>query len=337
MALFAKDTRGLDFGVKSMKLILGLGALSIVAACGTTTHKRLYDADQAVETMRILSADAMEGRRTGTEGNAAARAYLVSEFERLSLEPIGEGYEHNFLFSRKRSDGADFSLEGVNLVARLNGTQVTSGKNVPNLTMVISAHYDHEGVRGGEIFNGADDNASGVGALLAVAESFQKKAPKFDTVFVLFDAEELGLSGARHFVSKADKLPDTCMAFNLNLDMVSRSNKNELFVAGAFHTPALKGILNDIAAKAPVILKQGHDSPEDGTGDWTLLSDHGPFHKADIPFVYFGVEDHPDYHKPSDDFETVPLDFYKRAVDTIEMTSRRINNELDVYGRSCGS
>ncbi len=282
-----------------------------------------FNKDAAVETIKTLSADEMAGRGTGTEGNAKARMYLLDKLKTMGLEPLAGTYEYPFDFSVKRRNGEEKSFRTVNVLFRIKGTENT-GK-----TMVVSAHYDHVGVRGGEIFNGADDNASGVAGLLAVAEHFQKHAPKNDVVFALFDAEEIGLQGARAFVKE---IPDSAgnVAFNINLDMLSRSDKNELYVASAYHNKNLTPLLTEVASKAPVKLLMGHDDPKLGANDWTLQSDHGPFHRAGIPFIYFGVEDHPHYHRPSDDFDSVPIDFFLRSIETVVMAAEEVDNKLTV-------
>ena len=105
----------------------------------------------------------------------------------------------------------------------------------------------------------------------------------------------------------------------VNLDMVSRSTANEIFAAGTYHTPWLAPLLEDVQRRAGVRIRFGHDRPASlasGLDDWTHSSDHGPFHDAGVPFVYFGVEDHGDYHKPSDTAERIDPRFFG---DTAEM------------------
>jgi len=139
-------------------------------------------------------------------------------------------------------------------------------------------------------------------------------------VFAALDAEEEGGSrenGARTLV---ETLSPGAVALNVNLDMVSRSAVNEIYAAGTYHTPRLKPILEEVQRRAPVKLLFGHDRPMPGAGgqdDWTLQSDHGEFHKAGVPFVYFGVEDHADYHKPSDTPDKIDPRFFGDAVDMI--------------------
>jgi Zn-dependent M28 family amino/carboxypeptidase len=115
-------------------------------------------------------------------------------------------------------------------------------------------------------------------------------------------------------------VPKQRIALNVNLDMVSRSDKREIFIAGTYHTPALKAPLEAVARRAPITVLFGHDRPKavaGGVDDWTNQSDHGPFHAAKIPFVYFGVEDHADYHKPTDTADKINRGFFVDVAETI--------------------
>jgi Zn-dependent M28 family amino/carboxypeptidase len=165
----------------------------------------------------------------------------------------------------------------------------------------------------GKIYNGADDDASGVSALISFAEYFNENPPKHSVIIAAFDAEELGLQGAKHFVANFD---NSKILVNLNMDMISRSAKDELYVVGARYNTALKTILETFKNTTSSKLLQGHDGT-DGKEDWTMSSDHGPFHTAKIPFLYFGNEDHAAYHQPTDDFEDITPQFYKNSVEII--------------------
>ncbi len=265
-----------------------------------------------LQILEALSADEMGGRQTGTEGNAKARAFLRNRFAARGLE----ARNHEFTFETREGD----TLTGINLLARIEGK--TDGP-----FMVVTAHYDHVGTHEGQIFNGADDNASGVAGAFAVADHFRANPPEHDVVIALLDAEEMGLQGA-HALVRDGLGAGGDIALNVNFDMLSRNDKNELYAAGAFHRPDLAPLLKAIAADAPVALKLGHDDPALGSDDWTLQSDHGPFHQAGIPFVYFGVEDHQDYHQPTDVFETVPQDFFLRSIETVIMAAEMFDAEL---------
>lgn len=281
--------------------------------------------DKALDDVRILSADDMEGRAPNTPGSEKARAYILSRFAEIGLSPLGEKFEQPFTFTKR--DGS--TVPGINLVARIKGTG--AGK-----AMVVTAHYDHVGVRNGEIYNGADDNASGVAGLLAVAEAFKAKPPKHDVILAVVDAEESGLRGAKAFVT-APPVPLETIALNVNFDMLSKNAKNELYVSGASPFPYLKPILVKVATHAGVTLKLGHDTDADGKqNNWTSQSDHFAFAEKGVPWLYFGVEDHPEYHKPTDDFATVPQDFFKRSVATVVQASLALEKDLDDISKASG-
>jgi Zn-dependent M28 family amino/carboxypeptidase len=264
------------------------------------------DGNRLLNDLSILAHDSMEGRGTGTPGGARARAFLIEEFDSRGLSLV-DG--HRTLEFALAPDAG--GTRGVNVVGLVEGTER------PDRFIVVSAHYDHLGIRAGEIFNGADDNASGTAALLALADHFVKAPPRHSLLFVAFDAEESGLRGARAFVADPP-IPLASIGLNVNLDMVSRSEAGELYAAGTFHYPFLRPMVEEVAAGSRIHLLMGHDAPNLPAGDdWTLLSDHGPFHQAGIPFLYFGVEDHPGYHDASDTFDRITPEFYIDAVETI--------------------
>jgi Zn-dependent M28 family amino/carboxypeptidase len=258
----------------------------------------------------------MEGRRTGTAGNAKARAWILEQFRAAGLQPLGERFELPFAFERRpqgNTAGDPVTFKGVNLAGICRGRGATD-----NGALVLTAHYDHLGIREQAIYHGADDNASGVAVLLALARQCREAPWRHDAVFVAFDAEEMGLQGARAFVADLPTPKDRTLAININLDMVARADKGELFVAGTSHRPALRPILEPVAAAAKVTLRFGHDTGG-GQDDWTTQSDHRAFHDAGIPFLYFGVEDHPDYHRPTDTADKIdPAVFYRVAVTILD-------------------
>lgn len=241
----------------------------------------------------------MEGRKTGTEGSRKARTYIIEQLKNMGVAPFVAEYTQ--AFSTSSSDAA-------NILAVIPGKRKE--------TIVISAHYDHLGVRNNDIYNGADDNASGVATLLAMAQYFKKNPPQHRLIFAFFDAEEMGLRGSAHFTNAID-LQKEKIVLNLNLDMVSRSDKNELYAAGGFHNADVKKKIENVKAPKGITLQFGHDDPALGHNDWTNQSDHYNFHKKKIPFVYFGVEDHPDYHRATDDFEKINPSTFAKCAETI--------------------
>lgn len=277
------------------------------------------DREQVLQDVEYLSSDELEGRKTGTEGSRMAQEYIEDRFKSLGLSMINNSYRHLFDFTNPRSE-EEFT-DAVNLIGYVEGAQY------PERYIVLTAHYDHLGVRDGEIYNGADDNASGTGGLMAAARYFTDQQPENSILFIAFDAEEQGLSGARHFVENP-AVPLDHIILNINMDMISANFDNELYAVGTYHYPFLKPMIEQSTADAPVNVLFGYDSDE-WEQDWTMASDHGPFHQKGIPFVYFGVEDHPNYHAPTDTFENINQDFYVDAVETIIGVIKDMDANLD--------
>ena len=283
-----------------------LAAVAILAtqvASGPAVARHV-DRAQLMKDLRVLADPAFEGRATGRPGGLKARAWIEAQFAAIGLVPAGSsGYRQVFRTA---------SGEAANVVGRLAGTAPGTR------AIVVSAHYDHLGVRG-TTYPGADDNASGVAVLLAVARHLRGAAPRHPVLLVAFDAEEQGLRGAEALVGSS-LLPVSTVALNVNLDMVSRNDANEIFASGIAHTPSLKPILDDVQRRSAVKILFGHDRPaaqRRGADDWTDDSDHGVFHKAGVPYVYFGVVDHADYHRPTDTADKVDVRFFGDVADMI--------------------
>jgi Zn-dependent M28 family amino/carboxypeptidase len=307
----------MKYSIKQISLFLVLIFFS-AAACAQDVQ---IDRDTLLRDVQILSSDALEGRATGTVGNLMAQVFIEHRFEELGLEKFGESYRHLFDHTSQRSNQT--FTDAVNLIGYVEGS-----KN-PERFIVMIAHYDHLGIRNGEIYNGADDNASGTGGLLAAAEWFSQNQPENSIMFIALDAEEQGLGGARYFVNNP-VLPLEQIILNINMDMISTNPVNELYAVGTYHYPFLKPLIEESVEDAPVNVLFGHDTPDLPPADnWTFASDHGPFHQMGIPFIYFGVEDHPQYHQPGDVFENIDREFYYNAVITIISVVRDIDSKLD--------
>lgn len=272
----------------------------------------LFNETTLLKHIKSLSSDAFQGRRTGTEGALKTQKYIINQFHTLKVLPLVENYSQPFSFINKRE-----LYEADNILGLIKGTQL------PKKYIVISAHYDHEGIKYGKIYNGADDNASGLSALLSFAEYFIKYPPKHSVILAAFDAEELGLKGSKYFLKNAT-VSNKDIVVNLNLDMISRSDKNELYVVGTSFSKKLDNIVKNIDSPKQIKLLTGHDG-FDGLENWTYSSDHANFHKKEIPFLYFGVENHKDYHEPTDDYENIHPEFYIEAVKTIISVFEKID------------
>ena len=291
-------------------MVLGVPAFS----------QKNIDSSALMKDVQKLSSDQFEGRKTGTKGNRLAQFYIIDRFKQIGLKAFHNTYEYPFFFQR----GNDARVMGTNLYGYIPGQLSTA--------IVVSAHYDHLGIKSknqsqDSIYNGADDNASGVAAMLAMAKYFKEHPPKFTMIFVAFDGEEAGLQGSKAFM-KNPPVPAEQMRLNINMDMVSHSDKDELYVCGTAQFPDLKKYIEEVAAKSNIKLLTGHDDPNSGHNNWINQSDHYEFFQQKVPFLYFGVEDHPDYHQASDEFKSITPSFYYRAVQTILETTRLLDSKL---------
>lgn len=281
------------------------------------------DYTQLMADLRTLSADDMEGRGAGTAGGERARAYIVSRLEAIGVGAPPMGRLQPFEAQGRTREGPK-TFNGVNILGLIEGTRV------PDRYIVVTAHYDHVGVNEGQIYNGADDNASGVATMLEIAARLQAQKPEHSVIFVAFDAEERGLLGAKHFV-QAPPVPLSSIAMNLNFDMTARAETDmKLWVTGTYQNPTFRPILEAVPAMGGVSLAFGKDTPQDtGENNWVEASDHGPFFRANVPFLYLGVDYHPDYHRPSDDFERITPAVFQSATELAYASFRALDRALD--------
>lgn len=289
--------------------------LFLCMSCCASVKVNTTQEDTRLKDLKTLSSDEFQGRESGTPGAEKASSYIQERFKSLGLQsfPSHPDYLQPFEFVEKNGK----KVNGKNIIGYIPGKLKE--------TLVISAHYDHLGIRNGKIYPGADDNASGVSGLLYMAAYFAKNKPNFTLIFTAFDAEEKGLKGSKYFVDHTP-LEIALLKLNVNMDMIAHNDKAELYVCGTYHYPQLKQYILNEEPKLKIIT--GHDKPEDGQEDWTNQSDQGAFHAKGIPFLYFGVEDHKDYHQATDTFENINETFFVNAVDGILAIVKNIDNKL---------
>ncbi|MFO7260657.1 MAG: M20/M25/M40 family metallo-hydrolase [bacterium] len=270
--------------------------------------------------VRYLASDELEGRLAGSAGERCAGDYLAAAFQRLGLEPAGENgtYFQEVPLASAMNPHAPQGT-GRNVIARLEGRDPA----LRDEFIVIGAHYDHLG-RGGfgslapetdAVHNGADDNASGVAALLAIAERLAANPPARSVIFIAFTGEEVGLLGSAHYTAHPAAPLERTRAM-LNLDMVGRLGEGPLIVYGTGTAAEWDGILDTAASAAGVELAR----KEDGYGP----SDHTSFYLKDIPVLHFFTNTHDDYHRPSDDWERIDVQGIERVVAVAEAAARAV-------------
>ncbi len=299
--------------VRGLALSVALG-LTLVAGSTAQVPPGTVNRTELLGDLKALSADDMQGRRIGTPGGEKARRYVIDRFQASGIAPLAGGYSRPFT--------TNATTAGANVVGRIEGTLRR------DRYIVVSAHYDHVGVRNGRVFNGADDNASGTAALFAFGAYFTAHPPVNSLLFVAFDGEEQGLLGSRAFIA-APPVPRTTLIVNLNVDMIGRDPNNELWVTGLKRQPFFTPIIDRVAARASVKLLAGHEDSSVRGNDWTQDSDQFAFIEAGIPGFYFGVEDAQHHHQPTDDYETMTYPFYVRAVETLIDVITEVDANLD--------
>ncbi len=262
---------------------------TIATARGTITSSELSQHVQA------LASDAFEGREGGTRGGRASGAYLLDAIRRL--EYISEATQGDLT--------QEFGNGYRNILVLLPGSDPEASKEV----IVVGGHYDHVGYgtwqnsQGpiGYIHNGADDNASGVAALLEVLEAFDsmKAAPRRTVLFAFWDAEEKGLLGSKHWLNYPTISVDR-VQFTINSDMLGRLRNEELILNGVRTAAGLRELCSRQNATTGLNLKF----------DWDLIpdSDHYPFLERRVPLIMLHTGKHYDYHRPSDDADKVNME-----------------------------
>ena len=186
--------------------------------------------------------------------------------------------------------------------------------------IVLLAHYDHLGLKGKEVYNGADDNASGTSLLIELARSLkQKEAQKNNYLFIAFSGEELGLYGSKYFTDHAT-IDLKQVNYMINMDMVGRlPDSSKTITLGGYGTsPAWSSVI-DVKSTQPL----GIRIDSSGTGP----SDHSSFYRKDIPVLFYFTGLHTDYHKPSDDADKINYSGMVTILRHIEKTIDGLNDQ----------
>lgn len=304
----------------------------MMAAAAALTASAISPVDKGYQTINrataeahigFLASDELQGREAGYPSGQVAAAYIEAYLRTLGLEPWnGESYRQPFEAYRierqkrgrytvhpdsiaKLKEGVHQRLALTNVMARIEG------KN-PDEIVIIGAHFDHLGVDplldGDKIYNGADDNASGVAAALQIARAFAESGvqPERTVIFAFWDGEEKGLLGSEHFMLTWED-PSKIKGY-LNFDMIGRNNdENNPEHVVYFYTeayPAFERWLRDDIKARGLKLKpyyRAWDRPIGG-------GDNGSFAKREVPVIWYHTDGHPDYHMPSDHADRINYD-----------------------------
>lgn len=272
----------------------------------------------------FLASDAVEGREAGRHGGRVAGEYVKSVLQDMGLKPLNEdSYFQPFeAYSPERQKRVRFSVhpDSIQKYSQLpahrklelrNVLGYIEGKN-KNEYVVMGAHYDHLGMDevldGDKIYNGADDNASGVSAVLQIAKAFlaSGEKPERTIVFALWDGEELGLLGSEYFMQTCPFASD--IKGYVNFDMIGRNNDEQkpkyvVYFYTEAHPQFGEWLKSDIKTYG-LGLEPNYrpwDKPIGG-------SDNASFAKRDVPVIWYHTDGHPDYHQPSDHTDKINWD-----------------------------
>lgn len=302
-----------------MKKII-IAALLIAANLSVLAQKPIEKGLQSISeqsakaSISFLASDELEGREAGSRGGRVAGEYIVSMLRMMNLSPLGDSYYqpfeacHNQVAQKGRwqvhpdsiaqlKKGVYKHLQLNNILAKIEGKRTDE-------YVIVGAHYDHLGIdptlAGDCIYNGADDNASGVSAVLQLAKAFlaSGQQPERTIIFAFWDGEEKGLLGSSYFVQNCSLI--NSVKGYLNYDMIGRnSNEAKPQLMDYFYTEAnaafgewLKNDIKKYKLKLEPIYHPW-DKPVGG-------SDNGSFAKAGVPIIWYHTNAHPDYHQPSD-------------------------------------
>lgn len=254
----------------------------------------------------FLASDSLEGRGLGTEGKILAKHYIADKFSEFGLLPYNtEGYFQDFYLRIGMA-----RVEATNVVGYLKGTDPL----LANEYLVIGAHYDHLGIEEDghtiKIFHGADDNASGVAAMIELARYFSghRDFLKRSIIFIAFDAEESGLLGSEHFAGNNELVESSDIKVMFSLDMVGMYAANQgIDMKGISHLEGGDQLALDIARSYQISLKKMNDAVE-------LRTDTKSFGDEGIPSIHVFTGMKSPYHKPQDTYEK--LDYEGMALIT---------------------
>lgn len=297
-------------------MLMGLLLTSVGMSAQAPVEKGLRSIDRpsAEAVVKFLASDELQGREAGFHGSRLASEYVAAMLRWMGVKPLGEDYFQPFdAYRRERQKRGQLEVH-PDSIARLKGEvhQRLSMRNVLGMIpgertdeyVIVGAHFDHLGIDpvldGDRIYNGADDNASGVSAVLQIARAFvvSGRKPLRNVVFAFWDGEEKGLLGSRYFVQECPFIGQ--VRGYLNFDMIGRNHlpdrpRHVVYFYTEAHSAFGQWLKEDID-RYGLRLDPDYrpwDNPVGG-------SDNGSFARVGVPIIWYHTDGHPDYHQPSD-------------------------------------
>ena len=307
-----------------MKKIISILVLSqLIFGCATpknaTTVEQKYvnsiSESSLKENLTVIASDEMQGRDTGSEGQKKAGRYLISQYQKQEI-PFPKGATDYY---QKVPAAYLNAQDNENLPDSENIWAFVEGSEKPDEIVVVSAHYDHIGMKDGEIYNGADDDGSGTVAILEIAKAFQKAkkdghGPKRSILFLHVTGEEHGLHGSR-FYSENPLFPIKNTVADVNIDMIGRrddlhkdSNDYIYLIGSDYLSSELYAICESENKKFVNLTLDYKFNDRKDPNRFYYRSDHYNFAKNGIPVVFLFNGVHADYHQKTDEVDKIEFD-----------------------------
>ncbi len=326
--------------MKNTKIFLAAAGMLFLQSCavnygldGSAFNKAYTQINQ--EDLRknlfVIAAQDMQGRDTGSEGQKKAGAYIVNYYKNLGINhPTSMSSYHQAVPSAFMKSWSGNLPDSENILAFIPGSEK------PDEIIVVSAHYDHVGMKNGVVYPGADDDGSGTVAVMEIAKAFQaaKKAghgPKRSILFLHVTGEEHGLFGSSYYVENP-VFPLANTVADLNIDMIGRDDpanrgKQYVYVIGSeMLSSELKKISEASNTKTVNLeLNYKYDDPKDPDRLY-YRSDHYNFAKHGIPVAFYFDGIHEDYHKPTDTPDKIDYPLLKKRTELVFATAWELAN-----------
>lgn len=300
-------------------------------------YKSTITAEDLKKHLVKLTSKEFEGRRTGEKGQILAANYLANFYRSIDMEAaIAEGQYFQTIpkefFKGKSNNSCD------NVLAFIYGIEK------PEEVVVISAHFDHLGIKDGQIFSGADDNGSGTAAVLEIAEAFRmayndNEGPRRSILFLNFTGEEKGLFGSKYYVQNP-VFPFEKTIANLNIDMIGRvdkanqDNENYVYLIGADKLSQELHYISEAVNNKYLQLDLDYKyNDESDKNRFYYRSDHYNFAKKGVPVIFYFNGVHEDYHKATDTEEKINYDILTKRTQLVFLTAWELANREESLKR----
>lgn len=288
---------------------------SITKNNNVTDYLKTISTESLKANLTVIASDEMQGRDTGSEGQKKAGRYIIDFYKKNVISyPKGADSYYQHIPAAFLNEKYNENLpDSENIWAFIEGSEK------PNEIVVISAHYDHIGIKNGEVYNGADDDGSGTVAIMEIAAAFQKAkneghGPKRSILIIHMTGEEHGLHGSRYY-SENPLFPIANTVADVNIDMIGRrdefhqkSNNYVYLIGSDYLSTDLYKLCEAVNKQNKLLTIDYKFNDKKDPNRFYYRSDHYNFAKNGIPSVFLFNGVHADYHQASDEVSKIEFD-----------------------------